>query len=327
MSPEQILGGHLTGASDIYALGIILFEMLAGRPPFVARKVPQLMKMHLQSKPPSLAALVHEPLPEALVELVSDCLQKVPSRRPESAREVQDRLAEILRSLSDVDISGRFVVGAKGDLQPRIEAPTRPVDERLTAMRLSEALTRAQLEDEIAETQAGGEILAQGLPLGEQYSATRVSRRPGFTEVEAVDVSTDPPIPVLIRRAESPEEDAVAAARLESERAFELLRRFRHERISAMRDFVIQDNSVIVVTERPTGRRLDRYFGRGTQLDVEDAVDLAIQMCTALEGSARARRAAPRSAPRDDPRREHRRSGGQRSRDLAARRDGLPAAA
>jgi serine/threonine-protein kinase len=57
MSPEQFLGRPVDGRSDLYASGIILFEMLTGTKPFVARELPELMRKVLNDRPPPLSTL------------------------------------------------------------------------------------------------------------------------------------------------------------------------------------------------------------------------------------------------------------------------------
>ncbi len=57
MSPEQFLGRPVDGRSDLYAAGVILFEMLTGAKPFVARDLPELMHKLLNDKPPPLSTL------------------------------------------------------------------------------------------------------------------------------------------------------------------------------------------------------------------------------------------------------------------------------
>jgi len=54
MAPEQALGRDLDGRVDLYALGVILFEMLIGKPPFVSDDVVAIMKMHVRDTPPRL---------------------------------------------------------------------------------------------------------------------------------------------------------------------------------------------------------------------------------------------------------------------------------
>lgn len=57
MSPEQFLGRPVDGRSDLYASGVVLFEMLTGAKPFVARDLPELMRKLLNDRPPNLSTL------------------------------------------------------------------------------------------------------------------------------------------------------------------------------------------------------------------------------------------------------------------------------
>ena len=58
MSPEQVVGGTVDGRTDVYALACVVFEMLAGRPPFVAGARDQLIRLHLTGTPPALSDLL-----------------------------------------------------------------------------------------------------------------------------------------------------------------------------------------------------------------------------------------------------------------------------
>ena len=82
MSPEQCLGGKdVDSKTDVYALGIILFEMLAARPPFVTDRPGEFLTMHMSKPPPLLTQFV--PLvPSKLVGLVHSMLAKEPTARP-----------------------------------------------------------------------------------------------------------------------------------------------------------------------------------------------------------------------------------------------------
>ena len=102
MSPEQCDGSSkLDGRSDIYSLGCVLFEMLAGRPPFPGSGVRAVMAAHLQEEVPSLREFRPQ-VPAAVEAIVARALAKLPADRFQSAEE----LSAALTDPSSVPIAG-----------------------------------------------------------------------------------------------------------------------------------------------------------------------------------------------------------------------------
>ncbi|AKT44158.1 serine/threonine-protein kinase [Chondromyces crocatus] len=83
LAPEQILGGAVDARTDIYAVGTLLFEAIAGRGPFTEPDTIALMRAHLRQAPASLRAVAG--VPAALDQVVARALAKAPARRWESA--------------------------------------------------------------------------------------------------------------------------------------------------------------------------------------------------------------------------------------------------
>ncbi len=80
MSPEQFNGAAITGAADQYSLGVVAFEMLAGRAPFNAPSIGEIMRGHLLEPPPPLRTLRID-VPVAVAECVNRMLEKDPAKR------------------------------------------------------------------------------------------------------------------------------------------------------------------------------------------------------------------------------------------------------
>jgi len=91
MAPEQLRGQTATGASDIYALGVVAYLCLSGRTPFPREEPMTVALAHLHDEVPALPPTV--PLPVS--DFVYQMLEKDPQKRPVSAREVSDRAAAI----------------------------------------------------------------------------------------------------------------------------------------------------------------------------------------------------------------------------------------
>src|SRR4029078_2572084 len=94
ISPEQALGGRdLAGRSDIYAIGCVAFWLRTGQLVFTGETVMAVLMQHAQTKPDPPSTRTELPIPAALDELVLSCLAKDPARRPQTARELSQRLA------------------------------------------------------------------------------------------------------------------------------------------------------------------------------------------------------------------------------------------
>jgi len=96
MSPEQITGKRsITGKTDLYSLGCVLYEALAGRAPFLGDNFAQLFEQHLRSQPVNVRHFSID-CPNELDRLVAQLLEKSEEARPFNARSVQGALIDML---------------------------------------------------------------------------------------------------------------------------------------------------------------------------------------------------------------------------------------
>ncbi|MFL5401813.1 MAG: serine/threonine-protein kinase [Gemmatimonadales bacterium] len=95
IAPEQAMGGEVDGRADIYATGCVAYWLLTGQLVFTADTPMGLLLQHAQTPPRPPSARTELPIPRALDDLVLSCLAKDPSKRPQSAKELSLRLAEL----------------------------------------------------------------------------------------------------------------------------------------------------------------------------------------------------------------------------------------
>jgi serine/threonine-protein kinase len=94
MSPEQAAGRDVDRRTDIYSLGVILYELLTGRCPFEAKTIGEVIVKHMSLAPPPPSRLMQlpRPLPGPVVSVVMRCLEKPPAKRPQSMGELEAAL-------------------------------------------------------------------------------------------------------------------------------------------------------------------------------------------------------------------------------------------
>jgi serine/threonine-protein kinase len=99
MAPEQLADGALDARADLYSLGVVLFELLAGRLPHEADSLGELLRRVSRLPAPDLATLQPQ-VPSDLAQLVARVLDKDPARRPPDATALAAQLRAIAQALA-----------------------------------------------------------------------------------------------------------------------------------------------------------------------------------------------------------------------------------
>ncbi|MEZ4381995.1 MAG: serine/threonine-protein kinase [Nannocystaceae bacterium] len=180
LAPEQISNKPLDTRTDVYALGALFYQMLAGRPPFAGTDA-QVIYNHINDTPPSLADVgTDEELPSELVELIESCLAKDADDRPIDANEIVELLidsvpAALFRGYvplpqevadsDDADVSddddddAEDMSDALEDEDEVVPDAAASADARLAAPVLGDSLTETQDDRKDAPTSDSGKKL------------------------------------------------------------------------------------------------------------------------------------------------------------------------
>ena len=142
MAPEQLFGEADDTRTDVYALGVLLFEMITAQRPFVKDRPESLMFAIINTAAPSVRSLRPD-MPDTLDRLVGECLRKDPAQRPASAALV----SETLRGISAGIPSGSLPLAARDVIRAIAVLPLRNISKDPAQEYFADGMTESLISD------------------------------------------------------------------------------------------------------------------------------------------------------------------------------------
>jgi len=208
MSPEQIDATTVDARSDLYCLGLVLYEMLAGKAPFESASPRELLNLQCTAAPPPLPDAVRGALPKGVERLLYELLEKKPDDRPASAADVLHELEPFAPASGGARQRTRAsAVPAESSSEPRTEASESEPEKRSPKQKHSESGAGDEPRAEKREPKARADTIA----LVERAAEPReIPMRTGILIVLLLSLIAG--LVTYIVRAQSSDADAKPAA-------------------------------------------------------------------------------------------------------------------
>ncbi|MEU8813380.1 protein kinase [Actinoplanes sp. NPDC048796] len=116
MSPEAFRGATASPATDVYAFGVLLYELVSGHPPYRSDSIPELMRLHLEGNPERRPGI-----PDELWDVITACMEQKPRLRP-TAAELAAELSDLARALAGTSA----LTPPEPAAEPVVAAPREP---------------------------------------------------------------------------------------------------------------------------------------------------------------------------------------------------------
>ncbi len=287
MSPEQGRAEPVDHRSDLYSTGVLLYELVAGRPPFEGQTPLQIVARHVQEAPPppSRFAKVHP----ALERIIMRTLEKDPANRLQSAAELSDALSSVLPELgasSSARWSNRTLTGVAVDddaptgVAAAHDAPRISFREVEAASQASSAVASAPtLSSKLAPPRRSHPLI--GRILKDRYQVASFVREGtmaqvfcGLSEIEPKHVAIKVVLPEL-----ATDRDVVARFLREGRLASRLV----HPNIVRIIDVGEDDELLFMVMELLLGDDLSARIKQRGSFSQLEAIGIVTEVCRALD--------------------------------------------
>jgi eukaryotic-like serine/threonine-protein kinase len=184
MAPEQILGAPADHRTDLFAFGVILFQMATGQRPFRGRGTREILTAILQETPPRASSL-NPRVPAELDALIGCCLEKDVAQRIQSAAELRERLQALSASLSVSPSAPRLILEPSLLPRPARQSRWRPK----VLLFLAACLVLALSLGWALLSRAPGTPASPG---DAAFAGTKANQRPGLAVLPLGNFSGDP---------------------------------------------------------------------------------------------------------------------------------------
>jgi serine/threonine protein kinase len=177
MAPEQARGQTVTPAADLYAVGVLLFEMLCGQLPFVEASVVKLMIRHVQDPPPRVRQLAPH-VPKDIDNLVQALLEKMPTDRPGGSDILCAKIDKIMSDHGWTDVV-RLPAGPLQDTTVSWEVDPIEEGRKQAALQQERQHKEAEAEDlkRKLETERSQNLAAKAADIKSDYDPVEEARR------------------------------------------------------------------------------------------------------------------------------------------------------
>ncbi|HUS33564.1 MAG TPA: serine/threonine-protein kinase [Kofleriaceae bacterium] len=183
MAPEQIRAQPLDRRTDIYAMGVLLYETITGRRPFAAQATFDMLLQHLE-RPPTSPRDYLPSLPNNIAEIILRALEKEPSRRYQTAAEMADALRAALASGDQRDDLAAYVdANARAARPVPLPTPSTPKAPATTPMRgKSDRVAPGDVASTVREVPAPRSSSERALAPSRETAAVSERRTPGHPQ-------------------------------------------------------------------------------------------------------------------------------------------------